>query len=260
MNSRYYSAIFLTLCLQTIVSSCNDDEVEPGETGSITIEFDNRIGEEEFAFNTDYTNAAGETFSVSKLKYYISNIKLITINGKTYEVPQDSSYFLVDEQDEETQEITIHHVPAGDYNKIIFTIGVDEERSAMDLSKRKGVLDPQLNPDMYWSDDTGYIFLNMEGTSPSAPAQSEHAFVYHIGGFKQALNNIKTATIDLGTARALVRSEKIPEVHIYADVLEFFKNPANISIAENPNVELTEFSKTVAANYTDMFRFNHVHN
>ena len=81
-------------------------------------------------------------FSLSKLNYYISNIKLKTNDGKEFIVPQDSSYFLVMENEEESQEVTIKHIPAGDYNQITFTIGVDSLRSTMDITKRQGVLDP----------------------------------------------------------------------------------------------------------------------
>ena len=37
----------------------------------------------------------------------------------------------------------------------------------------------------------------------------------------------------MGNVVAQVRSNKAPEVHVHVDVLEFFKNPTTIRIAEH---------------------------
>ena len=87
--------------------SCDDEDSVPQGEGQLTIEFDNHVGEEDLELNQDYTNTNGETFQLSKLNYYISNIKLKTNDGKEYIVPQDSSYFLIMENEEESQEVTI---------------------------------------------------------------------------------------------------------------------------------------------------------
>ena len=74
------------------------------------------------------------------------------------------------EDHEESQEVVLKNIPAGDYNQITFTIGVDSLRSTMDVSKRPGVLDPAQGHDgMYWTWNSGYIFFKMEGISPAAP-------------------------------------------------------------------------------------------
>ena len=71
--------------------------------GKIVIEFDNRIGEEDLQLNTEYINASGEKFAVSRLNYFISNIRLIKEDGTEFAVPQDSSYFLIKEDVPESQ-------------------------------------------------------------------------------------------------------------------------------------------------------------
>src|SRR5688572_23701197 len=134
---------FLTLLalISLIMFACDDDDSLVG-TGTITLEFDNRIGEEQLELNTEYVNASGEKFTISKLNYYISNVALTATSGQEFVIPQDSSYFLVLEDDESSQEITLKNIPAGDYNKVTFTIGVDSLRSTMDITKRQGALDP----------------------------------------------------------------------------------------------------------------------
>ena len=257
--------IFLAVLSTIVIGACSDDTIGPNEKGSLIIEFDNRVGDADLELNTNYTNSSGETFQLTKLNYYISNIKLTTTDGDVYTVPQDSSYFLVMEDDEESQEVRINNIPAGDYDKITFTIGVDSLRSTMDISKRPGVLDPAQGHDgMYWTWNSGYIFFKMEGTSPAAPIDQENKFYYHIGGYggfdTPTLNNIRETTISMGGARAEVRSNKLPEVHLYADVQEVFKSPNEFEIADYSLVMFSDFSLSISENYSGMFKYNHVHN
>ena len=254
--------IFLWISLLSI--GCDDEPQIQGE-GQLTIEFDNRVGDDDLVLGTVYINSSNETFTLSKLNYYISNIKLRTNDDREFVVPQDSSYFLVMEDDEESQEVVIKNIPAGDYNQITFTIGVDSVRSKMDITERQGVLDPAQGHDgMYWTWNSGYIFFKMEGTSPAAPADADHKFYYHIGGYggydTPGLNNIREATIALGNSVAQVRPNKAPEVHLHVDVQEMFQNPETISIGQHPLVMFAEYSKTVSANYVNMFKYDHVHN
>ncbi|MBT1704419.1 MbnP family protein [Chryseosolibacter indicus] len=260
MKTIYLINIIL---LSFLMMSCSDDDVTPGEKGSIVIEFDNRVGNTNLELYKDYINTNGETFNLTKLHYYISNIELRDINGKAFKVPQDSSYFLILEDDPESQKVRINNIPSGSYNEVTFTIGVDSLRSTMDISKRTGVLDPAQPQDgMYWSWNSGYIFFKMEGISPSAPADQENKFYYHIGGFggynSPTLNNIRKATISMGSARAEVKSGKVPQLHLHVDILQFFT--PSITIAEHPNVMFADFSKTISANYVNMFKYDHVHN
>ena len=255
--------LLLYLILFVFLTACDDSDSPSMGAGKIVIEFDNRIGEEDLQLNTEYINASGEKFAVSRLNYFISNIRLIKEDGTEFAVPQDSSYFLIKEDVPESQQITLNNIPAGDYNKISFLIGVDSIRSKMDITLRTGVLDPASEDGMYWTWNSGYIFFLMEGTSPSAPAESDHKFYYHIGGYggyeSPALNNITYATIDMGSAAAQVRPDKSPEVHLHVDILNFFEEPA-VSIAEHPTVMFAEYSKVISAGYVDMFRYDHVHN
>lgn len=261
---KYFCILSISFISLALIS-CNDDNINPTEKGQLTIEFDNRVGDTDLELDKDYVNSSGETFHLTKLNYYISNISLKTTTGQEYIVPQDSSYFLVMENEPESQEITISNIPAGDYNEITFTIGVDSLRSTMDITKRTGVLDPAQGHDgMYWSWNSGYIFFKMEGISPAAPVDQENKFYYHIGGFggydTPGMNNIREKTISMGSAHAAVRSNKSPEVHLHVDVSEFFKNPATIRISEHSLVMFSDYSKTVSGNYTNMFKYDHVHN
>lgn len=258
-----YIAFFFAL----VSFSCQKDdqsaEADPNKKGSIVLEFDNVVGTNKLVLGSNqYQNAAGENFTVSMFKYYVSNIKLKTAKGTTYTVPQNESYFLINQEDAASQKVRLNNVPEGDYTELTFTIGVDSLRNTMDLNQRTGVLDPTAYG-MYWSWNSGYIFLKMEGSSPQATEDGKYRF--HIGGFggysSQTLNNVKTITLPFGTSQAKLREGATPEVHLLVDVLKMFEGKGDrVSIAKNSTVMFNEYSKNIANNYVDMFRVDHIHN
>lgn len=268
INNIYFMA--LAIFSQTIFSSCTKDhDHDPvSGKGSISLEFDNVVGGAQLQLDSTgqtFTNGHGEKFSVTQLNYYVSNISFRKTDGSIFTVPQDSSYFMVRENDAESQEIMIPNLPIGDYNQVTFTIGVDSMRSTMDLTKRTGVLDPTFlsGHGMYWSWNSGYIFLKIEGMSPVAPDSLGNMFFYHIGGFggysSRTINNIKTVTLDFPTA-ATVRTDIKPDVHMLVDILKIFEGTSNLKINEDAGVMFGPRSVDIANNYAKMFMVHHIHN
>jgi hypothetical protein len=250
------------------IVGCKDDAPgkDPAVGGSLHLDFNNVVGTEDLTLNSKtYQNSAGESFTVSILNYYISNIKLLKADGGSFIVPQDSSYFLIRESDEASQKATINHVPLGNYTGIRFLIGVDSTRSVADASKRKGILDTFSGPTneeaMYWDWNPGYIFMKMEGSSPSATSPNGK-YYYHIGGFggrtENTINNLRSAQLNFTSAQVTVSEENDVTVGITADILKIFDGPTTLSIKENTSVMFTDFSTKIADNYTGAFSFKQV--
>ncbi|PIY12941.1 MAG: hypothetical protein COZ18_00925 [Flexibacter sp. CG_4_10_14_3_um_filter_32_15] len=279
MNTKFnFSKIaFLAffIAFSTALSSCKKDsetepEIDPNKKGMLEIKFDNIVGQDDFTLGKDYQNAAGETFKVDLLQYYISNIILKSENGSEYIVPQEESYFLIKEHDENSRNIQIPNVPEGNYNELIFTIGVDSLRNTMPPAQRTGVLDVGVEgagKEMYWSWNSGYIFFKMEGTSTAIEPTDTNPngkFRYHIGGFggydTPMFNNIRTISISLGRDAAKTREEAMPSVHIVVDILKVLEGTTQISLSEYPTVMVNPFSLKVSENYMKAFEYHHVHN
>ena len=263
----------VAIAVTAVLSSCKKEKTEPiynnQDLAPLSVEFDNIVGGKNLYLNTEtYTNAAGEDYNISTLEYYISNIIVKKADGTTYVVPQDSSYFLIKEGEEDHDE-ALFNVPEGDYTSLTFTVGVDSLRSTMDVSKRIGVLDPasEESDGMYWGWNSGYIFFKMEGTSTAAPVDGsgQNMFRYHIGGFggftTPTLNNIKTITLDL-TARgpAEVRKGRTSNIHLMVDIDKVLSGTTQVSIAANPTVMNSDYSANIANNYANMFRHDHTEN
>jgi hypothetical protein len=243
--------------------SNNNSDYNPNKKGVLTVEFDNIAGSSDLQLNSgSYTNSSGESFNVTRLKYYVSNFILTRTDGTIYTVPQDSCYFLIDESDEATHEPVLN-IPEGEYKTLSFTLGIDSLRSTMDAAELTGVLDPTgPQADMYWGGNSGFIFLKMEG---NASASATGNYIYHIGGFggqtSSTINNIKHVTLDL-SARGVpqVKQGKETNIHLMVDVLKLFNGNSSFSIADHPVVMFETFSTTIANNFTAMFRHDHTEN
>lgn len=270
MKQLIYFSLLLLLSACLIVA-CNDDSktvTEEPETGNGTmvLHFDNRVGSEDLNLDsTTYTNSTGEDFTVSKLNYFISNIKLTREDGSTYTIPQDSSYFRVLESDVASQSLTLKHLPEANYTAAEFIVGVDSLRSVSGIDKRGGALDPSDDMDgdgMYWSWSSGYIFLKLEGSSSKGnPVNGK--YYYHIGFFggydSKTVNNLRTVKVNFTGSKASVTDLDIPEIRIVADVQKIFNGPFQLSIAQNPSVMFDfTLSAAVADNYKSMFSFGEV--
>ena len=177
--------------MMLLLVSCKKDTVTAPseEMTEMSVEFDNIMGGQNLFLNAvNYTNAAGESFNVSLLQYYISNIKLRKTDGTIYTVPQDSSYFLIKESEPDTR-FARFKVPVGNYDQVSFLLGVDSTRSTMDISKRTGVLDPAggMDDGMYWGWNSGNIYTvltkrygRMCSNAQSSSAVEYFHNIYHV--------------------------------------------------------------------------------
>lgn len=262
----------LSLAILSIVlfSSCKKDataEYNSTLKGKISVEFDNIVGSQDLQLNTgSYTNSSSQVYKVTKLKYYVSNFKFTNVDGSVYTVPQDSSYFLIDESDINRREAAFK-IPEGEYKTLSYTLGVDSLRNTMDISKRTGDLDPTgIASDMYWGWNSGYIFFKLEGTS-SAVTSMGGVFQIHVGGFggysSATANNLKNITLDLTTrGNAKVKASNATEtnIHLMADINKVFTGTNTISLATTNMVHSIPLGVPVAANFGGIFTHDHTEN
>jgi len=267
MKTTATVGLLTILLIGVIVLACDTNDTNPvtTATGKMRIAFDNVVGASDLKLGTgSYQNSSGEAFAVTKFNYFVSNIRLRKQDGSDYVVPQDSSYFLIQEDKPASQTITLNNLPAGNYTGLTFTVGVDSVRSLADISKRTGVLDPALNDGMYWEWNSGYIFMKLEGTSPVAPALQNNTFFYHVGGFgggydgKKTINNLRTVTVPFASNVASVQSGSIPSVQLKTDVMKIFDGPTKLSIANYSSVMFDPYSTNIATNYAQMFSFDRI--
>ncbi len=238
------------------LAGCKKDETTPtSQTGELDVEFEHTVGTAPLVLNSrTYTTPAGDQFTVSIFKYYVSNLRLTRTDGTEYAVPE--SYYLVNSAASATQHLALKNVPVGDYKALTFTIGVDSARNVS--GAQTGALDP--SNAMFWSWNSGYIFAKLEGTSPQSQAAS-NALMFHIGGFKSPNNTIRTVSPAFPTgSQLLVRADHSPEIHYNVDVLRMFSGPNTIRFGTLSTTMGGASSVLIANNYAQgMFAVEHIH-
>jgi len=219
--------------------------------GSLKVSFQNVAGNLPLTLdNAWYVTAGGDSLKISDLKYYITNIVL---HSDTGQFVQPESYYLIDERDNQSKTWTIGNIPPGKYKNISFMIGVDSRRNT--AGAQTGALDPAHG--MFWDWNTGYIMAKLEAVSPSAPAPSNR-LSWHIAGFKALQAVMRSVTLTF-PAPVTVKSSTLKTVHINGDVLEWFKTPQTIRVADLPVIaNAGADAAKVADNYADMFTIDRI--
>lgn len=217
----------------------------PSEPGTVMLEFSNKVGTNNLDMNGQwYTTATGDSFTVTKFNYYISNVELTGLAG-TY--TEAESYHLVQQSVASSHNFTLSNVPAGKYTTLTLTIGVDSARNTS--GAQTGALDP--TNDMFWTWSTGYIMLKLEGTAPRSPLSGK-LITYHAGGFKDANATQRRVTLTLPT-EITVSKNGVNHVHIEANVLKVLSGASTIDFAGMPNImSAGANAKKLADNYASM--------
>lgn len=177
------------------IVSCNDDDDNPNPTNpptgtnsyAATINMKQMANGIAVELNTPgkpYSNAKGQSFNISRLRYLISNISFNRADGSSFVV---DGYHFVSIADTNTFTYTPStKVPEGNYTSISFTFGFDEN------DNNSGAY-PDLNtanwgwPAMLGG---GYHFMQLEGEYDSVGTSK--FFATHMG---TARNNMVTPPV-----------------------------------------------------------------
>jgi hypothetical protein len=226
----------------------------PTNTGTVKITFVNTVKDKPLALNTgNYTNPFGETYAVSKFKYYISHVSLIKGKAVFFEA---ESYHLVDESNPDALHFSFA-LGTGNYDVLNFMLGVDSLHNVS--GAQAGALDP-LN-DMFWTWNSGYVMAKIEGYSPQSKVVN-NKLEFHIGGFMGENNVLKNISLSFPPGKILnIQPGKTSEIIIEADIDTWWQQPYDIKIAEHAVCSSPgPLAKKIADNYSKMFRIKDVVN
>jgi len=279
---------FLSIaCLAITVSltSCTSEE-EAQDPGTFTLFFDNKIGGQSVSLKTagdndyQYTDDDNQSYNLHTYAYYISEIQLEGPDGVRYIDPLNVSpdadkvtgYYHVTSFTSGSNIINLADVDAGTYDKIRFTIGINE--AGVQEGAAGGVLDPA-NGAWFWNWNAGYIGFGVEGNASNSGQQYvdwgngfetlEGTFAIHVGGWKDVepapgedpkfVNNVKTIELDFGTTLNIEAGLK-PEAHINVDFAEILKGT---DFSTTYSVHRPDLGSPYADKFEDVFELDHVH-
>ena len=252
--------LFIFFCLlfigKTLTLIAEDGDPKKVKKGSLIVHFKNVMDGKVLNLNDSvsfYKNANGDDFKISTFKYYISNVGLVANDGSKVVIPE--SYFLVNAADPATLDQQITDIPEGKYTGIFFTIGVDSARNF--AGAQTGALDPAKG--MFWSWNSGYIFVKLEGESPRSTAK-KNRLTFHIGGVKSPNNTIRTFAQNFPKILKITDG-KLPELELTADAAALFKGKTTVDFSKLNFTMGGPNSVIVADNYTEgLFKIAKVKN
>ncbi|MDB6064704.1 MAG: hypothetical protein JWR26_912 [Pedosphaera sp.] len=199
------------------------------------------------------TNAAGNTLSVTRLAYLISNISLQDKTGAT--TPLENQFAFIDAATGHTS-FTLTNIPPGHYTNVAFDIGLESTLNHRDPAfwPAGHALNPTVN-DLHWSWQGGYVFLALEGLY-RRPDNQIGGFVYHL------------ATDAIAMPVSLAADLQVPAsaLTLHFDVAKIFNHGAPLLISPDKGHDSTHsahgdsLAQNLAKNVITAFSANSLHN
>lgn len=175
---KFKAYYFLILSLFILSCHKEKDNPEPVQGGSITFNFRHLVEGESLQLSNDgfpYTNAAGNPYRITTLKYYISKLSLYNSEGQVYDV---NMYKLINfVQNTETITYQLSGIPSGTYTKVSFLFGIDSARNIL-----FGLGNNPQDNEMEWPFfmGGGYHFMKMEGAYRHSE-DTTRGYAIHLG-------------------------------------------------------------------------------
>jgi hypothetical protein len=197
-----------------IFSSCNDDD-ETGP-GDVQIQLSFEVDGDELVFDDmRYLSQAGHSFSVIRLKFYLSNIVLHEADGNFHPV---NNIFYIDATEASSATIPLGEIPEGRYTSMSFDYGLDET-----VNVNGGLPNTFENINMEWPipGDQGYHYMKFEGKYNSFGTGEIKNFNLHTGATGGNQNYI-SYNLDLSD---LTINQNNWTIGLDMDLNEWLENP-----------------------------------
>ncbi len=124
-----------------------------------------------------YQTMAGETFSVTRVSYLLSDFSLQNEDGRWLEFSNGVAWL---DFDQNRNSFRIEPVPPGNFLSLRFTVGLSPRLNHLNITNFPA--GHPLNPDvngLYWGWQGGYIFLALEGLWRNAAGELD-GWAYHL--------------------------------------------------------------------------------
>ena len=191
--------------------ACGDDH---DDAGTLTIHFDHQIAGRPLDVDpmASYANAAGNAYTVSLLKYIVSDLDLVRHDGATYRL-RDQHYR--DASSAGTASFTAIDVPAAEYSALRFVFGLAAERNTAGALPNTSEYN-----NMEWPAPMGggYHYMRLEGLFDNGG--DVQAFLSHLGP-----SGGGDFSFVVQLPLSLLVDGDDSEVHVVMDVNEWFEDP-----------------------------------
>lgn len=204
---------------------------------STTLHFKPIFGEASLQLNKMYLfPVSADSISFTKLKFYISGIEFLDEEGKQWK--EENSFHLMEA--EENLDILLNLPAHKNYQQLKFLLGIDS------VTNNAGALEGALDPTkgMYWSWQSGYINVKLEGFIKKASDQTD--FEFHLGGYRAPNNCVQTVFIHLP------KEQSSNHLNILLPVVKIFTqiNVSTTNHIMSPGTDAVSLSQKIAASFS----------
>ncbi len=164
-----------TAALQVqIIPKCNGAAVQPG--------------------SLRYQSAGGESFSITRVSYLLSDFALQRNDGSWLDLTNAAAWL---DLGENRDTFRLENVPAGEYRAVHFALGLGTNLNHADPSQfpARHPLNPNFNG-LYWSWQGGYIFLALEGLWRNSEGALD-GWAYHLARDASCTRIILAAPLEI---------------------------------------------------------------
>lgn len=264
-------------------SSCkkeDDNNVNPGqgnpsnEKGIVSLHFDNvyktvgnsiKLASDAKSEGTILTSANNQQHKFQTLKYIISDVSLITKDGKEVQYNHgnpNKGAQIINQAESASHHFNIPDIPVGEYSKVKFLLGISEEVFKKGENFQKEFFDKSTKEGMNWKWKNGYRHLRFEGFYGT---DFSSAFKLHLGD-KVASENANSIpgsiAIELPIKDILkVQKGQTSAIHIKVDLDKYLSGVNKITLSKTNEdihsvVGADEFVKNIKEG---MFSVDHLH-
>jgi hypothetical protein len=212
-NLRNYITIFFMFLFSFGVNSQSKED-------SLVMQVHLKYGSSPVELHKKYLSKS-DTLEIETLKFYLSNIE-IEFADKS-KIKPHKNYHLIDIEKPNSLLIPITKRENKIISKVTFHVGIDS------ITSVSGALGGDLDPinGMYWTWQSGYINMKIEGKSNSCKTR-KNQFQFHLGGYLKPNYALRKIEIP-------IQKNQIPngEIKIIADIGNLF---SEISLKETNSI------------------------
>lgn len=197
-------------------TSCMNEKGDISNTVMLNLAVNHKVDGQALQYNMyNYTNAAGNNYEVTALRYYLSNFVFRNSDGTMY---TDPGIYYIDANDASTTTLHIPELPYGSYTGVSFNVGLS---AAQNITG--GLPNINVNNNMEWPDvmGGGYHFMKFEGHFTNNSGQAD-GFAIHLG------TNVALVTIDLD--QLFDAKEENNTLNLSMNLNQWFANPTTLDL------------------------------
>lgn len=238
---KNYILLFVVLITLAGCKSCKENQ-----EGNLIVNLNATVGNQPLNFsNTFYNDGVDKEFYFSKLKFYISNVRLVRADN-TEALLADAAYF--DWADKSWKKFS-GNADAGTYKGIKFFVGLSPQQNATNPDDFKE--DHPLGPkdDMYW-EWLKHRFVNLEGRADTLGNNflgGSTGLVYHIG------RDTCYREVVLTGAVFTVQNTGKKNLQLNLDLLKVFTGSNAIDMFQQPGTQSEDNDLHIAIKFADKF-------